>query len=393
MSRIRESLSWMFMLGTVAAFAMSGCGDDASTIGPPPDDNPDPGDITTFAGTGIPGLGPDGMDPVLTAFYTPVDLTFGPDDLPYIIDFNNHRVRTIRNGVVQTVIGTGEIGDAPEGTATQVRLNHPTNIVFDSQGRLILAAWHNSKIMRLDFSTGYLSRYAGDGSRSFAGDGGPAITCKLDLPVGLAIDFASGDVYISDEANVRIRKIDSTGTINTICGNGTRSYTGDGGPASAATLNMPAGQSAPPVGRLAFSNGALYIADVLNHCIRRINLGTGIIETIAGTGVAGYSGDGGPANAAQINSPSDVDVDSSGNVYIADTYNSVIRKVDTAGTITTVAGVAHTFVEGDGSIYFGGDGGPATAATLDRPHGIAFGPDGDLYIADSYNNRVRKVWN
>jgi hypothetical protein len=391
MSRTRKPIVAGFLLVAAAMLALSGCGGDSSSGPGPQPYNPQPGDITSYAGTGIPGLGPDGLDPQQTAFYTPMDLTFGPDNLPYIIDFNNHRVRTIRSGVVETVIGTGEIGDAPEGLATQVRLNHPTNIAFDPAGNLILAAWHNSKVMKMDMSTKMLTRYAGDGSRAFFGDGGPAISCKLDLPVGLAIDPITGETYISDEANVRIRKIDTLGNINTICGTGVRGYFGDGGPATAAQLNMPAGQSAPAVGRIAYANGFVYIADYLNNRIRRVNTTTNIIDTIAGNGTAGYSGDGGPATSAMLNNPSDVEVDALGNVYIADTYNSVIRKVDTSGYITTVVGVYHPYTEG--AVYYAGDNGPAAAASLDRPHGIAFDSVGNLYIADSYNNRVRKVWN
>ncbi len=391
MSRIRERFGLLFVLVAAAMFAVTGCGNDSST-GPVQDTTVDPGDITTIAGNGIAGLSPDGSAPTQTAFYTPMDLTFGPNGQPYIIDFNNHRVRTISGGVVQTIIGTGEIGEAPPGVATEIRLNHPTNIAFDNQDRLVLAAWHNSKVMRLDMTTGMISNFAGTGMRSFGGDGGPAISAILDLPVGVAIDPGTGDTYISDEANVRIRKVDAAGTITTICGNGTRSYTGDGGPAAAATFNLPFGQSAPPVGRIAYANGFLYLADYSNHAVRRITISSGIIETIAGTGMPGFSGDGGPATAAQLRNPTDVDVDGLGNVYIADTDNSVIRKIDTSGTITTIVGVQHTNLN-DGSVHFGGDFGPATAAVLDRPHGIAFGPEGALYIADSYNNRIRKVWN
>lgn len=392
MSRTRKPFVAGLLLVAVAMLAVSGCGDDSSS-GPGPEPyNPQPGDITNYAGTGIAGLSPDGLDPQQTAFYTPQDVTFGPDNLPYIIDFNNHRVRTIKNGVVETVIGTGEIGDGtPEGPATGVRLNHPTNIAFDPAGNLILAAWHNSKIMKMDMGTKMITRFAGDGSRAFAGDGGPAISCKLDLPVGIAIDPITGEMYISDEANVRIRKIDTLGNINTICGTGVRGFYGDGGPATDAQLNLPAGQSAPSVGRIAYANGFVYIADYLNNRIRRINTTTNIIDTIAGNGTAGYSGDGGPATSAMLNNPADVEVDALGNIYIADTYNSVIRKVDTSGTITTVVGVYHPYTEG--AMYYAGDNGPATAATLDRPHGIGFDSVGNLYIADSYNNRVRKVWN
>jgi DNA-binding beta-propeller fold protein YncE len=391
MFRLSTRLGLAGSLAASAIFLAAGCSSDSTTTpGPTPDAN-NPGDITTYAGTGIAGLGPDGLAPEQTAFYTPQDLTFDENDKPYIIDFNNHRVRTIQGGVIQTVIGTGEIGEAPEGIATDVNLNHPTNIAFDPQGTLILAAWHNSKVMKLDFSTGMLTRFAGDGSRAFAGDGGPALTCKLDLPVGVAVDPVTGEVYISDEANVRIRKIDTSGNIQTICGNGTRGYSGDNGPAIAAQLNLPAGQSAPAVGRIAYANGSVYIADYLNHCIRRIDTASGIITTIAGNGTPGYSGDGGLATAAQLKAPADVDVASNGDVYIADTYNSVIRKVDSSGIITTVAGVAYVYL-GDGSVHFSGDGGPATSAHLDRPHGIALDSEGNLYIADTYNNRIRKVW-
>ncbi len=393
MSRSRERVVLSILFAGAAMFAFAGCGDDDST-GPVEDTEVSPGDISTVAGNGVAGLSPDGLAPTQTALYTPVDLTISPEGIPHILDFNNHRVRTIEGGVIHTVIGTGSIGDAPEGLpATQVNLNHPTNIIFDGSGQLILAAWHNSKIMRLDQGSGNLMRFAGDGSRAYA-DSCPALSCKLDLPVGLALDPSNGDIYVSDEANVRIRRINgSNGWIHTICGKGRPGgYTGDGGPAIDAELNMPSGQSAPPVGRVAFANGQLYIADYSNHAIRRINVATGIIDTFAGNGMAGFSGDGGPATAAQLNSPSDVDVDDAGNVYIADTYNSVIRKVDTNGVITTFAGTYYAYM-GDGSVHFSGDFGPATAAFLDRPHGIAIGPEGDLWIADTYNNRIRKVWN
>jgi DNA-binding beta-propeller fold protein YncE len=396
MQRNRRRLGLAFSLAAAASLLVMSCSEDPAGPGPDPGPDPDPtptsGTIETFAGAGVNGLGPDGQDPLVTAFSLPQDLTFGPDGLPYILDWNNHRVRTIRNNVVETVIGTGELGDAPEGIATQTKLNHPTNIAFDNQGKMLLAAWHNSKIMQWDMTTGWLSRFAGDGSRAFGGDGGPAISCKLDLPVGVAIDPTTNDIYVCDEANVRIRKINgSDGVINTICGDGTRGYSGDGGPATSAQLFLPGGQSAPPVGRVAYYNGSLYIADTNNSCIRRIDLSTGIIYTFAGTGSYGYSGDGGLATAAQLFFPADVEVDADGNVFIADTYNMVIRKVDTAGTITTFAGTYWQFT-GDGSVHYAGDGGPAAQAVFDRPYGIAFDADGNLYIADTHNNRVRKIW-
>lgn len=371
--------------------AGSGCGGDLPAG---PDAGPGPGSgtgahyetIETFAGTGVNGLSADGLDPLLTDFSLPMDLSFGPDDRPYILDWNNHRVRTIRGGVIETVIGSGELGNAPEGVATESGLNHPTSAAFDRQGRLILAAWHNSKVMRWDPATGMLERICGDGSRSYGGDGGPAIDAVLDLPVAAAVD-ALGRIYITDQANNRIRRIELDGTIDTVVGTGEKGFSGDGGPASLAQISLPNGQSAPPVGGLAFApNGDLFLADYNNNRVRRIRpVGNDyVIDTVAGNGDYAFAGDGGPATDASLRGPADVAVDSAGILYITDTFTGCIRKVDAEGIITTFAGQPEHF-------GFAGDGGPPAEALLDRPYGIAFNTAGDLFIVDTYNQRIRVI--
>ncbi|MEK6675021.1 MAG: NHL repeat-containing protein, partial [Planctomycetota bacterium] len=243
---------------------------------------------------------------------------------------------------------------------------------------------HNSKVKRLDLTTGLIENLAGTGARSFGGDGGPANMAILDLPSSVAVD-SSSNIIVSDQANYRIRLIDPEGTIITICGDGTPGYIGDGGPAEMAQLNSPKGQSAQPAGRIDLdSTDRIYIADTGNHVIRRIER-DGTINTLAGNAIlgAGYSGDGGPATAAQLNTPSDIEVAPDGSIYIADTSNNVIRKVSPDGIITTVAGT--------GELGYGGDGGPADEAKLNRPYGVALSPQGDLLIADTHNHRIRKI--
>ena len=344
--------------------------------------------ITTLAGTGIAGLNGDGQPPLNTNLYLPQDVTWGPDGLLYIVDWNNHRIRRINNGVVETVAGSGELGDAQDGPAAQVNFNHPTNVFFDHQGNMLIAAWHNSVDKMYDFSTGLVHNVAGTGARAFGGDDGPAAKAAFNLPSSVAVDSA-GRIYVSDQANYRIRMIDTVGTldlngtIHTFAGTGTPGYAGDNGPAKQAQFNSPNGQAAAPAGRLTIdANNRLYVADTSNHCIRLIDT-DGTIRTVAGTGTPGYSGDNGPATQAQLNTPSDVAVTPDGSLYIADTMNNVIRKVSPDRIITTFAG--------NGQGGFSGDGGLATQAKLDRPYGLDVGPDGTVYIADTHNHRIRRV--
>jgi trimeric autotransporter adhesin len=225
-----------------------------------------------------------------------------------------------------------------------------------------------------------ISTFAGTGTPGFFGDGTAAnsSSAELNTPIAVALD-SSGNLYIADSANQRIRKVTkSTGKISTIAGNGTVQYTGDGGAATSATFNTPYGVAVD-------SAGNVYIADFLNHAVRKVNT-SGTISTVAGTGIFGFSGDGGPGTNAQLNRPFGLAVDSAGNLFIADSNNYCIRKLDTNGNISTVAGVAT-------SLGFSGDGGPATSAKMSSPYGVAVDKAGNLYIADSGNNRIRKVSN
>ena len=257
------------------------------------------------------------------------------------------------------------------GPAVAARLNFPYDVAVDASGNLYITDRNNHRIRKVD-STGTITTIAGTGERGFGGDGGPAIQAQLDAPYGVAVDGA-GNLYIADLANHRIRKVDSTGTITTIAGTGERGFGGDGGPAIQAQLDAPTGVAVD-------GEGNLYIADRDNSRIRKVD-SIGTITTIAGGG--GFGEDGGPATQARLNLPYGVAVDSAGNLYIADTNNDRIRKVDSAGTITTIAGT--------GEQGFGGDGGPATQARLNYPYGVAVDGAGNLYIADQYNNRIRRV--
>ena len=338
--------------------------------------------ISTVAGTGIAGINDDGLPPLESNLYLPQDMTVGPDGVLYLVDWNNHRIRRIRNGMVETIAGTGELGDAKDGLAIYSQFNHPTNVAFDRDGKLIIAAWHNSLVKRLDLETGLVTNLAGTGARAFGGDGGPGNQAKLDLPSSVVVD-SNNNIIISDQANYRLRILEPNGTINTFAGTGTPGGAGDEGPALQAQLNGPKGQSAPPASRIDIdARNRVFIADTGNHRIRMIDE-AGVIHTIVGSGEKGYSGDGGPATAAQLDTPSDVAVAPNGTLYIADTMNNVVRVVNPSGTIDTFAGT--------GTRGFSGDGGPAAAAELDRPYGVALAPNGTVYIADTHNQRFREV--
>ena len=336
------------------ALVISACSSsDEPPTGPAPPSDPYQ-IIKTFAGDGTAAKGGENEHPLLTSLYLPQDIAFGPGGLPYVVDWNNHRIRVIEAGLIRTLIGTGELGDAPDGQALAIGLNHPTNVAFDPQGKLILSAWHNSKIMSMDLSTGLIESVCGDGTRSFRGDGGQADMAWVDIPSATVCD-ARGRMYIADQANQRVRMVDTNGIISTVVGIGEAGFSGDDGPATAARIFGSVGQLAFPSSKIALdAQGNLYLADTNNNRIRKVDV-NGIITTVAGNGLYGFSGDDGPATSAKLRWPTDVAVDSDGNLYIADTFNDCVRKVDTNGTITT-------FVGQGGVRGYGGDGGaPARA--------------------------------
>jgi len=373
---------------------------DTIKVGPP---CAGPGTICTWAGTGEKAFMGDGLAPWQTALYYPFDVEFAADGTGYILDWQNHRVRRATPTLVTTIVGTDEPGDGPvygrgdETTppgvlGTSVALNHPTDIQLTPDGRLILAAWHNHKIRTIELSGGMSEVSCGSGP-GYGGDMGLQAGALLNMPKAIAL-APSGDLYIADTRNFRVRRVSAaTGIIETVVGTGKRGGTGDGGDPLLATLSFQqgldqangGGDNPEPGGGLALdAAGRLYIADTENHRIRRVDFAAGIIETVAGVGTPGFSGDGDLATAAALSYPRDIEIGPGNRLFIADTDNQRVRAVDlTTGVITTVAGT--------GDAGFSGDGGLAAAAALWRPFGIAFDPSGDLYVSDTFNNRIRRV--
>ena len=328
------------------------------------------GVISTITGSVKPG---DGGRAINAQLRSPTGVAVDGADNLYIADANDHRIRKVDfSGVIATLAGTGARGFGGDGgPATAAQLQNPWGVATDGMGNLYIADTGNDRIRRVD-ATGTITTIAGTGEHGDGGDGGRAVQAQLDAPWDVAVD-AAGNLYIADTNNRRIRKVDSSGVITTIAGTGERGFGGDGNRAVAAQLSSPFGVATDDAGNL-------YIADTGNHRIRKVN-SSGIITTVAGTGERGFSGDGDRAIAAQLSSPYGVATDDAGNLYIADTGNHRIRKVDSSGTISSITG---TGVRG-----FGGDGGPAAAAILDVPREVALDSAGNLYIADASNHRIR----
>lgn len=332
--------------------------------------------ISTFAGTGAPGYSGDGAQATAATLSGPVSVSVDNSNNLFITDGNNLVIRKIDNtGIITTVAGDqakgiGFSGDG--GQAVLAQFNYPYATIFNSVGDLLIADLNNNRVRKVN-SAGIITTYIGN-INTMVGDGNQATLAQLWAPQSLVFD-AAGNMYIADNSNNRIRKVNTAGLISTVAGNGTTGFTGDGGPATAATLNGPASIAID-------AGGNLYIADSYNHAVRKVD-NTGIITTLAGNGTPGFLGDGGASTAAQLHFPLGVGVDKTGNVYISDSYNECIRKIDNGGIITTVIG--------NGTGGFSGDGGSATAAKINLPMGIAFDTTGNLYFADSNNQRIRKL--
>ncbi|HUI55721.1 MAG TPA: hypothetical protein VLY04_12165 [Bryobacteraceae bacterium] len=335
--------------------------------------------IHSFAGDSYGAYFGDTGPATVAEVHSPEDVAVDSSGNIYIADTANSAIRKVTtDGNINTVAGncaattgcsTGSTGDG--GSATAATLMAPFSVAVDSSGNFYIVENGDSKIRKVDTS-GNINTIVGTGTAGFGGDNGPAISGQLNFPTGIALD-SGGALYIADSLNRRIRKV-SSNNINTIAGNGVLSYSGDGGPAIAGQLNTPLGVAAD-------SSGNLYIADTGNNVIRKV-AANGTITTFAGNGTAGFGGDGGAAASAQLNGPQAVAVDSNGNVYVSDTQNARVRKIS-GGVINTVAG--------NGTPGFGGDGASATAAELNVPSGLALDASGNLYIADFSNNRVRRV--
>lgn len=278
---------------------------------------------------------------------------------------------------ISTFAGNGTQGSSGDGgPAINATFSSPTQVAVDRRGDLYIADYGNSRIRKMD-RLGVITAFAGTGEAGFAGDGGPALQAKINFPHAITVTD-KGTVYFTDTKNHRVRKITPAGIITTIAGNGQAGFSGDGGPALNASLNQPEGIAVD-------ARGNLFIAEFNNHIIRKITP-AGIITTVAGNGKAGFSSDGSLASKASLNITPAVAVDSSGNLYLCDRENHRVRKVDRRGIITTVAGNG---VEATTANI--GDGGVATAASLNRPVGLALDRAGNLYIAERNGHRVRKV--
>jgi len=337
--------------------------------------------MTTAVGTGRQGFNGDGGAATAAALNQPFDAAFDAAGHLYFSDTGNHTIRRVdrKTGVISTVVGNGTKGFSGDGgPALKAQLNEPYGVVLDSRGNLYFADRLNRRVRRVDAATGVITTVAGDGSKVFSGDGGPGAKAGLVEPNGVALDLKQERLFIADVADHRIRVLDlATGRIATFAGTGQGKFAGDGGPALKAAIF---GARAVEVG----ADGTVFILERQGNRLRAVDPRTGVITTRAGTGAKGYTGDGGLATEATFNGPKELAIAPSGDLLIVDTENHAIRRIDAkTGQIDTVAG--------HGRRGGGGDQGPATSAELDRPHGVAVGPDGAFYIGDTNNHRIRKV--
>jgi hypothetical protein len=354
------------------------------------------GHACVWLGTGAEGFNGDGHDRLDTDIYWSMDMAFAKDGTPWFIDWNNHLVRKVLpDDTVVSVVGWTDpvfpgdgTGDASEKTApgadgALVKLNHPTELLLADDGAILVMAWHNHKLRRIDPETSQVTILAGAGA-GFAGDEGPCDKALFKQPKSLTTD-QGGNLYIGDQQNFRVRRIDPDGMITTIVGDGTKGSGGDGGPALMAQLDWEIGSNPEPSGGLAVGDAKLYIADTLSHKLRVVDLETGNIETLAGTGEAGYTGDDGPALEATFNAPRELELGPDGSLYVADTDNHAIRAIDLeTGIVRTVVGTGEAGMDPE-------DGKLATETRLARPFGLELDEQGNLYVMDTLNSRILKV--
>jgi DNA-binding beta-propeller fold protein YncE len=318
--------------------------------------------VSVVAGTGERGYSGDGSAATNARLNNPFDLAFSPDGSLVFSDTFNHCLRRIdaANGVISTICGTSEKGYSGDGgPALHARLNEPYGVVIDRAGRVFFADRLN-RLVRVIDTMGVITTLAGDGAGQYSGDGGAAAISGLAEPNGLALSPDHTKLFIADVAGHRVRVVDlAAGTIETSAGNGEARHDGDGGPAlRAGVFGARAVAFAP--------DGSLYVMERQGSCIRRVR--DGVIETVAGTGARGYAGDGGDARQAVFDAPKEMAVDPDGNIYVVDTENHAIRRIDAATWIVTTI-----------------------ASGLARPHGALVAPDGSVLIGDSEHHQVRRL--
>ena len=332
--------------------------------------------ITSVAGNGIAGYSGDGGAATSAELNHPAAVAVDASGNLFVADVGNNRIRKIDvNGVITTVAGNGTRAYSGDGgAATNASLYEPTGVAVDASGNLFVADTFNSRLRKVT-ANGIITTVAGNGSGGYSGDGGAATNASPG-PDGVAID-AFGNLYIADGDGNRIRKLDANGIITTVAGNGEwmNGCLCDGGPATSASVSHPSGMAVD-------ASGNLYIADIGNMRIRKVDA-SGIITSVAGGGTGLGDGDGGLATSAALSAPSDVKLDATGNLFVADKLNNRVRKINVNGVITTVAG--------NGSAGYSGDGGAAINASLNYTAGVAVDTSGNLFIADEGNNRIRKV--
>ncbi len=338
--------------------------------------------ISTVAGNGTGAYAGDGGQATAAELYYPGGVLLDAAGNMYIEDTDNSRVRKVStSGIITTILGTGTAGFSGDGgLASAAKTYYPRGLVFDATGNLYVSESFNQRIRKIN-TAGIITTIAGNGTAGFSGDGGPATAAELHNPYQITFDVA-GNLYIADFDNNRIRMVNTAGIISTVVGTGTTgigtgSYGGDGGQATLANLYAPCGVGFDAAGNM-------FIADVSNNRIRKVNT-AGIITTYAGTGTGAYSGDGGQATAAELYNPYWATTDPVGNVYFSDSKNNRVRMINTSGIISTIAG--------NGTGAYSGDGGQATVAEINYPSGISFDAGGNMYFADGWNHRIRKVTN
>lgn len=335
--------------------------------------------IETVAGSGVPGH-LDSLDARAGMFNGPGGAFVAPNGCILVADLHNHRIRSFdpSTEALSTVMGNGQAMTSPDGTLiVEASVHCPHASAADNSGRIFAAESYGNVITLVDHQSGTVKRIAGTGEKGFSGDGGPASDAMLNEPAGIAFDL-SGNMYFNDFGNNRIRMVDTAGFIHTVAGTGEWGYSGDGGPATQATMAGPYGVACDQ------TRGYLYIADHGNACIRKIDLNTGMIETVAGCGRSGFAGDGGPAREALLCEPHGVAAGPEGDVYIADTGNARIRRVErSTGRIISIAGT--------GARVHGGDGRDAREASLIYPAGVGVSRAGDVYVPDYRAHRLRRL--
>ncbi|HRH10260.1 MAG TPA: hypothetical protein PLU73_02045 [Bacteroidia bacterium] len=329
--------------------------------------------IFAYSGAINSGFSGDGGLAINALLTGPTDVAVDAAGNVFIADCYNNRIRKVTPlGIISTYAGDGTQGFSGDGgSAINAQLFRPYGVATDANGNLYIADEYNNRIRKVNQS-GIISTYGGNGVQGFSGDGGLAINARLNHPNSIVVDNL-GNLYVCDRLNNRIRVISPSGIISTFAGTGIQGFNGDGGLAVNAEMNDPMGVTAD-------SNGNVYITDKNNVRIRIVN-NFGIISTFAGTGISGFNGDGGSATNAEFRNPTGLEFDASGNLYVVDTYNLRIRKINNLGIISTVAGF--------GSTGQGGNGGPATNAEFYRPYGVGTDLTGNIYIADA--NNVREI--